>query len=223
MLPDNPRVKAFMKQTKNTNKLPSYASQSCNLGRSVCHVSSGGQVKGSVAKLQLFLAALPSLFPGSRPNPWCQRPSFHQLGHLNSRLQSSWPFSPLYGCCEDEIYLRLGRNIIHVSLNTYFWWTALEIRSQKPGQNGFPRPLAPPPRTGLERTGQYGVSPADSSLKKEERTKTRNVLKTWSALQKMEWVAKRVTQQEKGGDHRWGILYFSSGHGYIFKVPFLNS
>lgn len=92
MSPDNPRVKTFMKQTKNTNELQSYTSQSWNLGRSVCHMSLGGQGKGSVVGLQLFLAGLPSLFPGSRPSPWCQKPSFRQLGHLiNSRPQNPDP------------------------------------------------------------------------------------------------------------------------------------
>lgn len=42
------RVKAFTKQTKNINKLESYNSQSWDLGCSLCHMSLGGQVKGSV-------------------------------------------------------------------------------------------------------------------------------------------------------------------------------
>lgn len=199
-----------MEQTKNTNKLPSYASQSCNLGLSVCHMSSGGQVKGSVAKLQLFLAALPSLFPGSRPNPWCQGPSFHQLGHLNSRPQSSWPFSPLYGCCEDEIYLRLGGNIIHVSLNTYFWWTALEIRSQKPGQNGFPRPLAPPPRTGLERTANMGWAQLTAASKRKKEQKLEMCSKPEVHYRKWSELPKGLPGKKKG--------VITDGEFYTFQV-----
>ena len=55
MLSDNPRAKAFMEQTKNTNKLQSYNSQSRNLGCSVRHMSLGGQGKGSVERATAVL------------------------------------------------------------------------------------------------------------------------------------------------------------------------
>lgn len=217
MLPDNPRVKAFMKQTKNTNKLPSYVSQSCNLGRSVCHMSSGGQVKGSVAKLQLFLAALPSLFPGSRPNPWCQRPSFHQLGHLNSRPQSSWPFSLL-----SFIWMLWRWNILEVGreynpcvFKYLFLVDCFRDTFSETWAKRIPPAPGPTTKNGLGKDCQYGVSPADSSLKKEERTKTRNVLKTWSALQKMEWVCQKGYPARKRG---WSQM----GNSILFKWPQLH-
>lgn len=199
-----------MEQTKNTNKLQSHNSPSWNLACSVCHMSLGGQIKGSAGRLQLFLTELPSLFPSSKHSPWPQGPAFHQLGHSISLPQN--PNPSLFYMGVVRIRQNWGwKGILQTPWKyLYIGWVLLKYILRNLDQTDS----ATSPRKGsnIKVLPVYGEPSWQQSLKGRKKQKLEMCSKPEGNYGKWSDVPEGKLAENRG-NHWWRILEFSNGYG----------